>query len=149
MPEGVLVTVPVPAPTVVTVRTKLGVNVAVTAVAAVRVTVHVPVPVHAPPLQPVKADPAAGVAVSVTTVPSSKVDEQTPGQPMPGGLLVTVPEPVPAVDTIICGLVEPAIAAAAATLMPSMSAPMSRPSVPAPWKGLEAESLKFPPTASA
>src|SRR5438067_1471988 len=110
MPAGVLVTVPTPTPAVVTVRTKVGVNVAVMVVAAVRLTVQGPLPVQVSPLQPVKADPAAGVAVSVTTVPSSKVDEQTPGQPMPGGLLVTVPEPVPAVDTIICGLVEPAIA---------------------------------------
>ena len=66
MPEGVLVTVPTPVPAVVTVRTKLGVNVAVTTVAAVRVTVQGPVPVQAPPLQPVKTDPAAGVAVRVT-----------------------------------------------------------------------------------
>src|SRR5207247_9123426 len=131
------------------VRTEVGVKVAVTAVVAVRVSVQGPVPVQAPPLQPVKTDPAAGVAVSVTTVPSSKVDEQTPGQPMPGGLLVTVPEPVPAVDTIICGVVEPAITAAAATLMPSMSAPIYRPSVPAAWTGLGAEGLKFLPSASA
>src|SRR5213593_2611407 len=145
MPAGVVMTVPAAAPAVVTVRTEVGVKVAVTAVVAVSVSVQGPMPVQAPPLQPVKTDPAAGVAVSVTTVPSSKVDEQTPGQPMPGGLLVTVPEPVPAVETIICGVVEPAITAAAATLMVSMSAP----SVPAPRKGLEAESLKFPPTASA
>ena len=69
IPAGVLMTVPMPAPAVVTLRTTVGVKVAVTAVAAVSVTVHVPVPVQAPPLQPVKTDPAAGVAVSVTTVP--------------------------------------------------------------------------------
>src|SRR5207247_9999259 len=107
------------------VRTEVGVKVAVTAVVAVRVSVQGPVPVQAPPLQPVKTEPAAGVAVSVTTVPSSKVDEQTPGQPMPGGLLVTVPEPVPAVETIICGVVEPAITAADETLLTALSAAMS------------------------
>src|SRR5438046_9653106 len=99
MPAGVLVTVPAPGPAVVTVRTEVGVKVAVTAVVAVSVSVHGPVSEQAPPLQPVRTDPAAGVAVSVTTVPSSKVDEQTPGQPMPGGLLVTVPGPVPARGT--------------------------------------------------
>ena len=62
-------TVPAPAPALDTVSAKVGVNVAVTAVAAVRVTVRGAGPVQVPPLQPVKTDPAAGVAVSVTTVP--------------------------------------------------------------------------------
>jgi len=44
-------------------------NVAVTEVSAFRVTVQVPVPEQPPPLQPAKAKPLAGVAVSVTTVP--------------------------------------------------------------------------------
>src|SRR5204863_4903684 len=69
MPAGVLVTVPAPVPALETVSVKTGVKVAVTAVAAVRVTVHVPVPAQVPPLQPVKTDPAAGVAASVTIVP--------------------------------------------------------------------------------
>src|SRR5436190_7987875 len=90
MPEGVLVTVPTPVPAVVTVRTKLGVNVAVTTVAAVRVTVHVPVPVQAPPLQPVKTDPAAGVAVRVTVSLVSEAEHVAP-QSMLAGVLVTVP----------------------------------------------------------
>jgi len=45
-----------------------GVKVAVTVAAAVSVTVHEPVP-EQPPLQPVKIEPVAGVAVSVTAVP--------------------------------------------------------------------------------
>src|SRR5437867_12143638 len=98
MPAGVLMTVPAAAPAVVTVRTEVGVKVAATAVVAVSVSVQGPVPEQAPPLQPVKTDPAAGVAVMVTTLPSAKVDEQTTGHPMPGGLVVTVPEPVPDVD---------------------------------------------------
>jgi len=44
-------------------------NVAVTTVVAFMVTVHGPVPEQPPPLQPVKVDPPAGAAVSVTTVP--------------------------------------------------------------------------------
>jgi hypothetical protein len=43
-------------------------NVAVTLRAAVIVTAQVPAPVHAP-LQPLNAEPDAGVAVSVTAVP--------------------------------------------------------------------------------
>jgi len=43
-------------------------NVAVTDLAASTVTVQAPVPLHAP-LQPVKLDPEAAVAVSVTDVP--------------------------------------------------------------------------------
>jgi hypothetical protein len=69
IPPRELVTVPLPVPALVTVRVKSGVNVAVTAVAAVSETVQVvAVPVHAP-LQPVKVEPVAGAAVSVTWVP--------------------------------------------------------------------------------
>src|SRR2546428_7906962 len=67
IPPGVLVTVPPPVPALVTVRMKVGVKVAVTVVAALMVTVQVPVPEQPPPLQPLKVEPAAGVAVSVTT----------------------------------------------------------------------------------
>src|SRR6058998_3905639 len=69
-------------------------KVAVTEVAAVMVTVQVPVPVQ-PPLQPVKVEPAAGTAVSVTAVPLVKVAAQVALQEMPAGALVTVPLPVP------------------------------------------------------
>jgi hypothetical protein len=44
------------------------VKVAVTVIAAFIVTVHGPVPAQ-PPLQPVKVDPLAGLAVRVTAVP--------------------------------------------------------------------------------
>ena len=67
IPAGALMTVPLPA--LLTVSAKVWVvKVAVTVVAALMLTVQVPVPVHAP-LQPLKVEPAAGVAVSVTTVP--------------------------------------------------------------------------------
>ncbi len=46
-------------------------KVAVTFCAALMVTVHAPVPEHAP-LQPVKEEPEAAVAVRVTNVPLSK-----------------------------------------------------------------------------
>jgi len=66
-------------------------KVAVTDCAAFIVTEHVPVPVQAP-LQPVKAEPAAAVAVSVT-VPLNDAEQVVP-QLIPAGLLVTVPEPL-------------------------------------------------------
>ena len=70
IPAGTLVTVPLPAPALLTVSAKLGTpNVAVTVVAAVSVTVQEPAPEQPPPLQPVKIEPDAGVAVSVTAVP--------------------------------------------------------------------------------
>ena len=76
------------------------VKVAVTVVAALKVTVQVPVPVHPPPLQPLKVEPAAGAAVSVTAVPLAKLAEQVTPQVMPVGALVTVPAPVPAFETV-------------------------------------------------
>ncbi|PYM68547.1 MAG: hypothetical protein DME11_00055, partial [Candidatus Rokuibacteriota bacterium] len=73
-------------------------KVAVTVVAAETVTTHDPVPEHPPPLQPVKVEPAAGAAVSVTAVPLVKLAEQVAPQVIPAGLLVTVP--VPALETV-------------------------------------------------
>ena len=58
-------------------------------------TWQVPVPVQSP-LQPVKVEPPAGVAVSVTRVPELKLAPQE----MPAGLLETVPEPVPDLATV-------------------------------------------------
>src|SRR2546425_12401907 len=66
-----LVTVPDPVPALMTVKAKvLRVNVAVTVVSAVTVTLHAPVPLQPPPLQPVKFEFAAGVAVRGTGVPA-------------------------------------------------------------------------------
>src|SRR3989441_10132265 len=100
MPEGVLVTDPAPAPAGVMVNRKVGAKVAVTVVAAETVATEVRVPVQPPPLQPMKAEPAAGFAVRVTTVPLTKLAEQLAPQAMPAGLLVTVPEAAPAVATV-------------------------------------------------
>jgi hypothetical protein len=74
-------------------------NVAVTEVLALTVTVHEPVPVHAPD-QPANEDPDAGVAVRATLVPLLKLAEQVLPQLIPAGLLVTVPWPLPASDTV-------------------------------------------------
>src|SRR2546427_8994720 len=51
-------------------------------------------------LQPVKVEPAAGLAVRVTAVPLAKLAEQVATQLIPAGLLVTVPDPVPASVTV-------------------------------------------------
>ena len=75
-------------------------KVAVTVVAAETVTTHDPVPEHPPPFQPVKVEPAADVAMSVTAVPPGKLAAQVVPQLIPVGLLVTVPTPVPASETV-------------------------------------------------
>lgn len=69
-------------------------NVAVTFLACDMVTAHVPVPEHAPD-QPANVEPAAGVAVRVTTVPHVNDAEHVAPQLMPEGDDVTVPEPLP------------------------------------------------------
>ena len=53
----------------------------------------------AAPPQPVKLDPAAAAAKSVTVVPLAKVAEHVTPQLIPVGELVTVPEPAPAFVT--------------------------------------------------
>src|SRR5206468_86621 len=104
IPAGVLVTVPLPAPDLVTVSVGAvdSTMAAVNEVGAVIVTGLVPVPVP-PPLQPVKVAPAAGAAVRVTTVPVVKAVEQVAPQEIPAGLLVTVPLPEPALETVSVG----------------------------------------------
>src|SRR5439155_981985 len=101
MPAGALATVPTPVPTLLTMSVNLcRVKVAVTPWAAVTVTVQVPAPVQAPPLQPVKVEPAAGVAVKLTAVPLVKEAAHVAPQAMPAGALVTVPLPVPDLVTV-------------------------------------------------
>src|SRR5207253_9532966 len=74
----------------------MSVNVAVTVVAALRVTVQAPGPEQPPPVQPLKVEPAAGAAVSVTAVPLAKLAAPVAPQVMPAGRLVTGPAPVAA-----------------------------------------------------
>ena len=100
MPAGVLETVPAPLPALVTVSgTSCRSKVAVTVVAAVSETVQVPVPEQPPPLQPVKVEPAAGLAERVT-LPLGKLLEQVAPHEMPAGVLETVPLPLPALLTV-------------------------------------------------
>src|SRR5437763_35417 len=58
------------------------------------------VPLQAP-LQATKVLPAGGIAVSATTVPEGNFAEQAgPGQPIPEGVLVTVPAFVSPTDRV-------------------------------------------------
>src|SRR3954467_2342211 len=76
-------------------------KVAVTFVFAESVRVQVSeVPVQPPPLKPLKAEPDAGVAVKVIVVPVFRVALQAVPQLIPPVLLVTVPDPVPALTTV-------------------------------------------------
>jgi len=101
-PVGALVTVPDPVPALLTVSVNVcSAKVAVTVCAALIVTVQVlPVPVQTPPLQPVNVEPAAGVAVNVTAVPLANGAEHEVPHEMPAGALVTVPDPVPVLDSV-------------------------------------------------
>jgi len=69
--------------------------VAVTDLAADMATVQVPVPVQAPD-QPEKLLPEAATACRVTLVPETNEAVQVDPQEIPAGVLLTVPEPVPA-----------------------------------------------------
>jgi hypothetical protein len=75
------------------------IKVALTLRSEVSVTTQFPIPTQPPPLQPMKEEPLAALAESVTTVPFGKVFEQVPGQMIPAGELSTVPWPVPCRDT--------------------------------------------------
>src|SRR5262249_49899058 len=61
-------------------------------------TLQAPVPEQAPP-QPAKVEFAPALAVSDTLVPCANCAEQVEPQSIPPGLLVTVPDPLPAFET--------------------------------------------------
>src|SRR3954469_22271855 len=63
------------------------------------VTAQLPVPVH-PSDQPLKVDPDAGAAASVTTMPAGYCTVQSLAQVMPASELVTVPAPLPPLVTV-------------------------------------------------
>ena len=69
MPAGLLLTVPLPLPVLVTVRAYNCIKLAFTHLTALIVTVQVVPETVSQPLQPVKMEPRAGVAVRVTAVP--------------------------------------------------------------------------------
>jgi hypothetical protein len=83
LPEADVAAVPVPAFDTVSVRW-IFVNVAVADLAASIVSVQSLVPEQAP-LQPLKVEPLAAVAVNVTTVPAPKANEQVAPQSIPAG----------------------------------------------------------------
>jgi hypothetical protein len=114
MPGSELVIEPVPVPAFETVSVRFASNVAVVDMLELSGTTQVLfVPLQFP-VQPVNVDPAAAVAVSVTVVPGAKVAEQVAPQLIPAGLLVTVPDPEPALDTVRDGL-PPVVANVAVT----------------------------------
>src|SRR5271165_7566330 len=68
-----------------------------------------PVPEQPPPFQPVKLNCAAGLAVRVSFVLSGKLALHVPGQLIPAGLLVTVPEPTRVTETLAATFVNCAV----------------------------------------
>jgi hypothetical protein len=102
MPDGLLVTAPDPPPLSERVRAELGteVKLAWIAVAAVTVTVQALTPLQPPPVQPAKLNPLAAEAVSVTWVFGENWVLQVLPQLIPDGVLVTVPVPESATETL-------------------------------------------------
>ncbi|OGB95979.1 MAG: hypothetical protein A2Z31_02025 [candidate division NC10 bacterium RBG_16_65_8] len=103
IPPGEEVTVPDPVPLVFRVRVYVvevpRAKVAVTLLPESTTRVQLPVPVQAP-LQPVKVEPEAGVALSAMLVPEVNEALQVLPQSTPPGLDATVPLPAPAVVTV-------------------------------------------------
>jgi hypothetical protein len=100
IPAGLEVTVPDPAPAFVAVSVNSSLNVAVTVLAAFIATVHVDPVTESHPVHPVKADPEAAAAVSVTLVSVTYGSEQSVPQLIPLGVDVTVPAPASAFATV-------------------------------------------------
>ena len=75
-------------------------NDAVTVLDVFIVTVHAPVPRQPAPDQPVNVDPTSADAVRVTMSPLTSVSAQSKPQLIPAGVLVTEPNPVPALLTV-------------------------------------------------
>ena len=98
IPVGELVTVPLPDTLTLSVYWVCA-NVAVTLCAIFIVTTQLSKPLQAP-LQPSKPEPSAGVAVSVTWVPWTKLALQVDGQLIPAGELATAPLPVTFTDNV-------------------------------------------------
>jgi hypothetical protein len=96
------------------------------------------VPVQPPPLQPVKVDPAAGVAVKLTALPLANEAEQVAPQEMPAGVLEMVPAPAPALLTVSEKLGRAKVAVTAwAALMVTVQEPV--PVQPAPLQPVKVE----------
>jgi hypothetical protein len=100
IPGGDENTVPAPDPVLATLNPCCAAKLAVTAWSACIATVQAFVPEQPAPDQPAKREPAAGVAVSVTEVPSPYFAEQVAPQLIPAGADETVPAPEPALATV-------------------------------------------------
>ena len=74
-------------------------NAAVTDAAALMLTVQLSIPAHASP-QPMDLLHGIGVALRLTEAPLVNSALQLPQQEIAAGRLVTVPAPVPALDTL-------------------------------------------------
>src|SRR5437764_11361680 len=99
MPDGFELTLPRPAPSpaLLTVSVKrFRSKIAVTVRAAFIATVHVVAVAESQPSHPAIVEFDAGVAVSVTEVPTSKSAEQFVPQVIVPGEELTLPEPLPA-----------------------------------------------------
>jgi hypothetical protein len=75
-------------------------KIAVTEVAVLPLSVHGSFPWQ-PPLHPVNVEPMSGMAVRVTTLPLGNDSLQSMPQAIPGGELITLPLPVPALLTVM------------------------------------------------
>jgi hypothetical protein len=104
-------------------------KVAVTAWIWLIFTKQAAVPVQAP-LQPVKVEPVAAVAPSVTMVPLAQLAVQVVGQLIPATVLKTVPLPVPASVTVSAYVVVCACAPSAAAQQAIASSNLRIMSVP-------------------
>jgi hypothetical protein len=128
MPAGALVTVPVPVPLFVTLSANCGggavpeLKFAVAVTAELIVSVQLLVPEQAP-LQPVKVEPAFGVAMSVMTKFGRRSAKQALPQSNPSGDEVTRPAPVPALVIVSDG--EPEGGAARVNAAPMLAAALS------------------------
>lgn len=106
IPPTSLVTVPVPDKVIFSVCVPEGGGVVVTKVAvqffaaSIVTEVEAAVPVQSP-LQPVKVAPEEGIAVKVTVVPKSWVEQLAP-QLVPAGFGVTMPFPLMVTLSLLC-----------------------------------------------
>ncbi len=131
IPDGLLVTEP--SPEVVTVRANCGVKLAETETGVLPiVSTQAPVPLHASP-HVAKTELAPGAADIVTVDPSGNVAVHVPGQVIPAGELVMVPDPVVAAVTVIRGTGEKvAITLAGAEPMEKLQVPVPEHAPPHP-----------------
>src|SRR5262249_59685319 len=100
IPPGLLVTVPDPVPAFETDSVRCpSKKIAVTDLAPSMTTVQVVPIAEQSPLQAAKVEFAPALAVSVTCVPCANCAEHVEPQSIPPGLLVTVPDPFPTLET--------------------------------------------------